>query len=339
MPSDVVDLRSDTVTQPTAAMRRAMAAAEVGDDSYGEDPTVNALEAMYAERVGKPAAVFVPSGTMANQIAVRVLAPSGTAVVAGRRQHVVAYELGAAARNAGVQFVPVDDGDGTVAVDAVTAARMAADYHQPTVSLVAVENTHMAASGAPWSLAGLQAVAAAAGDVPIHMDGARLFNAEVATGVPAAAMAAAATTVMSCLSKGLCAPVGSVLAGPAEVIAAGRIERKRLGGAMRQAGIVAAAGLVALKEMVDRLADDHARAARLAEVVADRWPDAGCRPAAVRTNIVVFAPPSAAEIVDHLAAQGVLAGMIAPGVVRLVTHHDVDDAGIEWAVRALRSAP
>ena len=339
MPSDVVDLRSDTVTQPTAAMRRAMVAAEVGDDSYGEDPTVNALEAMYAERVGKPAAVFVPSGTMANQIAVRVLAPSGTAVVAGRRQHVVAYELGAAARNAGVQFVPVDDGDGTVAADAVTAARMAADYHQPTVSLVAVENTHMAASGAPWPLAALQAVAAAAGDVPIHMDGARLFNAEVATGVPAAAVAATATTVMSCLSKGLCAPVGSVLAGPAEVIAAGRIERKRLGGAMRQAGIVAAAGLVALKEMVDRLADDHARAARLAAAVADRWPDAGCRAAAVRTNIVVFAPPSADELVDHLAADGVLAGMIAPGVVRLVTHHDVDDAGVDRAVRALRSAP
>ncbi len=339
MPSDVVDLRSDTVTQPTAAMRRAMAAAEVGDDSYGEDPTVNALEATYAERVGKPAAVFVPSGTMANQIAVRVLAPSGTAVVAGRRQHVVAYELGAAARNAGVQFVPVDDDDGTVAAGAVTAARAAADYHQPTVSLVAVENTHMAASGAPWSLAALQAVQAAAGDVPVHMDGARLFNAEVATGVPAAAMAATATTVMSCLSKGLCAPVGSVLAGPADVIAAGRIERKRLGGAMRQAGIVAAAGLVALKEMVDRLADDHARAARLATAVADRWPEAGCRPAAVRTNIVVFAPPSADELVDHLAADGVLAGMIAPGVVRLVTHHDVDDAGVDRAVRALRSAP
>jgi threonine aldolase len=339
VPSAVVDLRSDTVTQPTAAMRRAMAEAEVGDDSYGEDPTVNALEAMYAERVGKPAAVYVPSGTMANQIAVRVLAPPGTAVVAGRRQHLVAYELGAAARNAGVQFVPVDDGDGAIAADAVAAARAAADYHQPTVSLVCVENTHMAASGAPWPLAALQAVQTAAGDVPVHLDGARLFNAEVATGVPVATMAATATTVMSCLSKGLCAPVGSVLAGPAEVIAAARIERKRLGGAMRQAGIVAAAGLVALGEMVDRLADDHVRAVRLAETVADRWPEAGCRPAAVRTNIVVFAPPAAGELVDHLAADGVLAGLIAPGVVRLVTHHDVDDAGVDRAVRALRSAP
>jgi len=334
-----VDLRSDTVTRPTPEMRRAMAEAEVGDDAYGEDPTVNALEAAYAARVGKPAALFVPSGTMANQIAVRVLAPPGSLVVAGRRQHVVAYELGAAAQNAGVQFQPVDDDDGTVAPGDVAWAREAAEYHQPTLSLVCVENTHMPACGAPWDLAALQAVREAAGPVPVHMDGARLFNAEVATGVPAATMAATATTVMSCLSKGLCAPVGSVLAGPADVVAAGRVVRKRLGGGMRQAGIVAAAGLVALERMVDRLADDHARAARLAEAVADRWPDAGLDPAKVRTNIVVFSPPAPDKLLDHLRAEGVLASMVGPGVVRLVTHHDVDDAGVERAVAALRAAP
>ena len=339
MVSGLVDLRSDTVTKPTPAMRRAMAEAEVGDDTYGEDPTVNALEAAYADRVGKEAALFLPSGTMANQIAVRVLAPPGSLVVAGRRQHVVAYELGAAAQNAGVQFHAVDDGDGTVAPGDVTWAREAGQYHQPTMSLVCIENTHMPANGAPWDLTALQAVRAAAGPVPVHMDGARLFNAEVATGVPAATMAATATTVMSCLSKGLCAPVGSLLAGSAEVVASGRVARKRLGGGMRQAGILAAAGLVALDRMVDRLADDHARAARLAAAVADRWPDAGLDPAAVRTNIVVFSPPDPDKLLGHLLGEGILAGMVGPGMVRLVTHHDVDDAGVDRAIAALRSAP
>ncbi|HEX3948011.1 MAG TPA: threonine aldolase family protein, partial [Acidimicrobiales bacterium] len=239
MTSGLVDLRSDTVTRPTPEMRKAMAEAEVGDDTYGEDPTVNALEAAYAARVGKPAALFVPSGTMANQIAVRVLAEPGTLVLAGRRQHVVAYELGAAAKNAGIQFQAVDDPDGMVTPAQVSWARAAAEHHQPVLSLVCIENTHMPASGAPWALPALQALQAAAGELPIHMDGARLFNAEVATGVPAATMAAIATTVMSCLSKGLCAPVGSLLAGPADLIAAGRTERKRLGGGMRQAGILA----------------------------------------------------------------------------------------------------
>ena len=334
-----VDLRSDTVTRPTPAMRRAMATAEVGDDDYGEDPSVNALEEHFAERVGKPAALFVPSGTMANQIAVRVLAGPGTMVVAGRRQHVVAYEFGAAARNAGVQFAAVDDADGTVAAADVDWARRAAAHHQPVPSLVCIENTHMAAGGVPWPLDALDDLAAAASGLALHMDGARLFNAEVATGVRAAAYAAPATTVMACLSKGLCAPAGSLLAGPVEVITAGRLERKRLGGGMRQAGVLAAPGLLGLTSMVDRLAEDHARAARLAEAVAERWPAAGCDPAAVRTNIVVFAPPAPGKLLDHLAGEGVLAGAIAPGVLRLVTHHDIDDAGLERARAALASAP
>jgi threonine aldolase len=337
--ADLVDLRSDTVTQPTPAMRRAMAAAEVGDDDYGEDPTVRALEEAFAQRLGKPAALFVPSGTMANQIAVRVLAASGTAVVAGARHHVVAYEYGAAARNAGVQFHTVDDADGMLAPAAVTWARAAAGYHQPTVSLVCLENTHMAASGAPWSMAGLGAVIAAAGELPIHLDGARLFNAEVATGIAAAEWAAGATTVMCCLSKGLCAPVGSLLAGSAEVITRGRLERKRLGGGMRQAGVLAAPGLVALSQMVGRLADDHARAARLAHVVAERWPSCGLDPASVRTNIVTFEHPDPDSLLAHLAGCGVLAGTIAPGTVRLVTHHDIDDAGLTRAMAAVAGAP
>ncbi len=335
----MVDLRSDTVTQPTAAMRRAMAEAEVGDDDYGEDPTVRALEEAFAGRLGKPAALFVASGVMANQIAMRVLTTPGTAVVAGRRQHVVAYEFGAAALNAGIQFVEVDDNDGTIAADDVRWARHAAAHHQPEVSLVCIENTHMAASGAPWSGARLQEVVDAAGPVPIHMDGARLFNAEVATGVPAAEWASAATTVMCCLSKGLCAPVGSLLAGSDDVIAEARLARKRLGGGMRQAGVLAAPGLVALRDMVGRLHEDHARAARLADAVALRWPDCGLDPASVRTNIVTFTHAEPEKLLAHLQGHGVLAHAIAPGTLRFVTHRDVDDGGVARAIAALDDAP
>jgi threonine aldolase len=320
-------------------MRRAMADAVVGDDDYGEDPTVRALEEAFAARLGKPAALFVPSGTMANQIAFRVLATAGTAVVAGRRQHVVAYEYGAAARNAAVQFHAVDDADGMLDPADVEWARQASAYHQPAVSLISIENTHMAASGAPWTMDRLRAVTAAAGDVPIHLDGARLFNAEAATGVAASAWAASATTVMCCLSKGLCAPVGSLLAGPEVVMTAARLERKRLGGGMRQAGVLAAPGLLALEHMVERLPEDHARAARLAEVVAQRWPECGLDPALVRTNIVTFAHPEPDKLLGHLRNEGVLAGTIAPRIVRLVTHHDVDDAGLARAVEALAGAP
>jgi threonine aldolase len=336
---DVVDLRSDTVTRPTPAMRRAMAEAEVGDDDYGEDPTVRGLEETFAARVGKPAALFVPSGTMANQIALRVLTTPGSAVVAGRRQHVVSYEFGAASLNAGVQFIPVDDADGMVDAAYVRAARQAAEHHQPEVSLVSIENTHMAASGAPWTTARLEALVEAAGPVPIHMDGARLFNAVAATGVPAAEWAAPATTVMCCLSKGLCAPVGSLLAGSEDVIAEARVARKRLGGGMRQAGVLAAPGLIALQDMVGRLPEDHARAARLADAVALRWPTCGLDPASVRTNIVTFTHAEPEKLLAHLDGHGVLAHAIAPETVRFVTHHDVDDAGVTRAIAALEDAP
>jgi threonine aldolase len=337
--SNLVDLRSDTVTRPTPAMRRAMAEAEVGDDGYHEDPTVNELEEAYAARVGKEAALYVPSGTMANQIAVRVQTSPGAIVVAGRSQHVVAFEAGAAARNASVQLSIVDDEAGALGAADVADAIELGRFRRPAVSLVCTENTHMASGGMPWTIDALRAVADSAGPVPVHMDGARLFNAEVATGVGAAEMAAYATTVMSCLSKGLCAPVGSVLAGPADMIGEGRVERKRLGGAMRQAGVIAAAGLVALRTMVDRLVEDHRRARRLAEAVAERWPDAGCDPDRVQTNLVVFRSSGSQALVDHLASHGVLAGMLSPGVVRLMTHHDVDDEGIERALLAISKAP
>jgi threonine aldolase len=337
--SGFVDLRSDTVTRPTPEMRRAMAEAEVGDDGFDDDPTVHALEEAYAARVGKPAAVFVPSGTMANQLALRILCRPGELVVAGRRQHVVIYEDGGAAANAGVQLHPVDDDDGTISPASVSWVIDAAAHHHPRPGAVCIENTHMPSGGVPWPLDALEQIVRVADGLPVHMDGARLFNAEIATGVSAARYSAPVTTVMSCLSKGLCAPVGSVLAGGTEVIDQARHERHRMGGAMRQVGVLAAAGLVALRSMVDRLADDHVRARRLAAAVADRWPDAGCDPDAVPTNIVVFAHGDPGGVIDHLHAEGVLADTISPGVLRLVTHHDVDDAGVERAAKALAGAP
>ena len=335
----LVDLRSDTVTRPTPEMRRAMADAEVGDDVYGEDPTVNALQDEFAARVGKEAALYVPSGTMANQLAIRLLAPAGSTVITGARHHVVVYENGAGGRNAGVQFTSIPDDDGTISPEDVAWHVEAVEHHYPKPGLLTVENTHMPADGAPWPIDRLRAVVDAAAGLPVHMDGARLFHAEVATGTTAAEYAAPVTTLMSCLSKGLAAPVGSVLAGPADVIAAARGERQRLGGGMRQAGVIAAAGLVALRSMVERLADDHARARRLAEAVAERWPDAGVDVERIRTNVVTWRHAAALEVVDHLRSEGVLAGTIAPGVVRLVTHCDVDDDGVERARKAIATSP
>jgi threonine aldolase len=336
-PSGVVDLRSDTVTTPTPDMRRAMAEAEVGDDGFGEDPTVRRLEEQFAACVGKDAAVYVPSGTMGNQIALRLLGQRGSAVVVGRRQHVVAFERGAAAANGWAQLLTVDDEDGTIdpaaLVDAVEAG---GPHHWLPVSAVSVENTHMPACGAPWPIDRLRAVAAVG--VPMHLDGARLWNASVATGIPMSEYAAPATTVMCCLSKGLAAPVGSLLAVPADREEEARIERKRLGGGMRQAGVIAAAGLVALESMVERLAEDHARARRLAAAVAERWPDA-LDPDTVQTNLVVFPHANTDALLDHFATEGVLATTIAPRVVRLCLHKDIDDEGVERAAKAVAGAP
>jgi threonine aldolase len=291
--------------------------------------------------MGKDQALFVPSGTMGNQLALRLLTRPATAVVAGARQHVVIYENGAAGRNAGIQFSAVPDGDGRVRPEDLAFALDASRHHYPAIGAVCVENTHMPAGGVPWALADLAALAALArpAGVPIHLDGARLWHAEVATGTPASAYAAEVTTVMCCLSKGLCAPVGSLLAGPADVMAEARAERQRLGGGMRQAGVLAAAGLIALRDMVGRLVEDHERARSLAEAVAERWPESGCEPSRCPTNIVTWRHRDPEAVLDHLRAEGVLGGTIAPGVLRLVTHRDVDDTGLERARKALSQAP
>ncbi len=330
-----VDLRSDTVTQPTAAMREAMATAQVGDDGFGEDPTVARLEARYAALVGKEAALFVPSGVMANQIALRVLSQPGDVVVAGRNQHVVEFELGAAARNAGIQFATLDDRRGVLDASAVAELIAAEAHHRPHVSLVCVENTHMPSGGTPWELAELRELAGVLEGRALHIDGARLFNAVAATGVSAADYAAPATTVMSCLSKGLCAPAGSLLAASAELIARARVERKRLGGAMRQVGVLAAAGLIGLETMTARLSEDHHRARRLAEAVARAFPASSYDPGTCRTNIVAFEHAAPSQLLDALAERGILADTIGPTRVRLVTHAQIGDEDVDYVTDAL----
>lgn len=317
-----------------------MADAEVGDDEYGEDPTVNRLQEEFAVLTGKEAAIYVPSGTMANQIALRTLTRPGDGVVTGRHQHVVLYEEGAGPINAGVTFLTVDDAEGVLDSGDVDTAIESGRHHQPRVRLIALEDTHMAAGGRVWSEPAVKAVreVASAHGIPIHLDGARLWNAAVASGQSPAERASAATTVMCCLSKGLGAPVGSLLAGPAALIEDAKLQRKRLGGTMRQSGVIAAAGLIALRR-IDRLAEDHQRARRLADAVAERWPEIGFDPLTVDTNIVVFSPPDPPGVVEHLAGGGVVAGTVGPGRVRLVTHADIDDAGIALTCRLIGQAP
>jgi threonine aldolase len=308
-------------------MRAAMAAAEVGDDVYGEDPTVNRLQDEFAALVGTEAALFVPSGVMGNQLCLRLLTEPGDEVVAGREQHLVRWEEGATGVNAAVRLTLVDDDDGTIAVPEGSQA-----------TLVCIEDTHLGSGGRPWPIGALRAVAAAGR--PVHLDGARLWHAAVADGsTPAERVAAAgATTVTCCLSKALGAPVGSVVGLPAGMVDEARRERRRLGGAMRQAGILAAAGLVALRDHRDRLAADHARARRLAEACAERWPGS-VDPATVRTNIVLAEVDDPVGVCASLATAGVLAMAFGPSTLRLVTHGDVDEGGIDRAVAALLQAP
>ncbi len=337
MATTTIDLRSDTVTQPTPEMRQSAFEAIVGDDGMGEDPTVTLLEASFAARVGKEAAVFVPSGVMANQIALRILTRPGDTVAAGRRQHVVGYELGAAGRNASIQFQILDDALGTFDLNELVEVLEGDGYHLPSVTALFVENTHMASGGRTWPIEQLRRLPEIAQGRPIHLDGARLFNAEVATGVSAVEICASATTVSACLSKGLSAPVGSVLAGPAELMAEARVERKRLGGAMRQGGIIAAPALLGLNTMVERLAEDHRRAQIIREAVAQRFPDVAASLEGQATNIVVFPHPEVPALLASLASKGILAGPVAPGVVRFVTHRHIDDAMAEQTAEVVLS--
>lgn len=339
MPSALIDLRSDTVTEPTEQMREAIATAPVGDDGYGEDPTVNELEATFARLVGTEAAMLVPSGVMANQIALRTLTAPGDVVLVGERQHVVLYEMGAAGINAGVQLGLLEDGRGIVEADDVVAARAAAAHHQPAPTALFLEVSHMASGGTVPTIEALAAVRAAGTGLRLHIDGARLLNASVATGIEPSRLVEGADSVMTCLSKGLCCPVGSMFAGSLELVAQARVERKRLGGAMRQAGIIAAAGLVALDTMVERLADDHRRARTIASAVGERWPSVAPSLEAQITNLVVFEHDDTAALLDHLSTDGIAAGTLAPGIVRFVTHRGIDEHAVERIIESIRRAP
>jgi threonine aldolase len=335
----IIDLRSDTVTRPSPAMREAMARAEVGDDVYGEDPTVRRLEREVAALLGKEAALFVPSGSMGNQIALLVHTRPGDEVIVGEAAHLAWYESGAGAALAGVQFASVGRG-GTFSADEVrAAAKPLRDYH-PRTSLVAVENTHNRGGGKVFPASELRAVVSAARELGLglHLDGARLWNAAVASGCTVNELAAPFDTVSVCFSKGLGAPVGSALSGSLEAIRQARRFRKMLGGGMRQAGILAAGALYALEHQRERLKEDHANAQLLAAGLAE----AGflLAPATVETNVVIARLESGrAEQLAALAADSsVLVGVLDARTLRFVTHLDVDRRGVLEAIRVLAEA-
>jgi threonine aldolase len=338
----VVDLRSDTVTRPTPAMREAIAAAEVGDDQLGDDPTVRRLEDRIASLLGKERALLFPTGIMANQTAIALHGRPGTEAVCEANAHILQWEEAAAAAWSGVQLRPVTTPDGVLTASlARTAIRPAGHRYQPQTSIICVENTHNTAGGKVTPLETLQEIQALAHDhgIPIHMDGARLWNAAVATGTPVADFAATAHTVMVTLSKGLGCPVGSLLAGSADAMDHAWRIRRRMGGAMRQSGILAAAGLHALDHHMDRLAHDHRRARRLASGAAELDAISAVPP---DTNIVMLdlAPeaPDAQTVAATLADHGVLVIPFADRRIRAVTHMDVDDDGIDAALAALAHA-
>ena len=335
-----VDLRSDTVTRPTPAMRRAMAEAWVGDDVYGDDPTVNALEALAAERLGKEAALFVASGTMANQIAIGLWTRTGDEVVLHADAHPAHHEAGGPAGNWGVNLVGVAGEGGRMPTEGVRAAIRSDEWYLARTGLLMLENTHNVAGGRILPLDACAELAACAREhgLRVHLDGARLFNASVASGIRAAEYAAHANTVSFCLSKGLGAPVGSLLCGPADAILRARRLRSRLGGAWRQAGVLAAAGIFALEQNVERLAEDHRRAKALAKgaTALGRW--TVCHP--VETNIVYLdtaddVAPGGPALGRALEEAGVLVNHTGPSQIRFVTHLGITDACVETTLGVL----
>jgi threonine aldolase len=328
----VVDLRSDTVTRPSPAMRQAMAQAPVGDDVYGEDPEVNALEAEVAGLLGQQAGLYVPSGSLGNQLGLRLLAEPGQEIVCDTLAHIARAELGHAAAISGITFRTWKADRGLLDPDALAELiAPAAGPYLVSTAAIAVENTHNFGGGRVQPIEALAAVRrlAAANGLSLHLDGARLWNAHVATGIALAELAAGFDTVSVCLSKGLGAPIGSVLVSSAERIARARVWRKRLGAGMRQVGILAAGGRYALHHNIARLADDHVRARRLAAAL-------GADETQVDTNIVVLNVPDAATVAAAAADQGVAVSALGPRFLRLVTHLDVDDAGIDRAIDVLR---
>ncbi len=338
---DQIDLRSDTVTQPSEAMRAAMARAPVGDDQYGEDPSVNLLQERIADLLGKEAALFVPSGTMANQIGLKLLAHPGDDVVVAAEAHIVWHESGAAAANSGVQFTVVGRG-GTFDAEAFrTAFKPAGHVVFPPTTLVTIENTHNRGGGVVFPQEDVVAICTAARTLGVgtYLDGARLFNAAVASGRSLAELAAPFDVVSVALSKGLGCPVGSLVAGPAEAMRRAVRARRMFGGAMRQSGILAAAGLYALDQGIQRLAEDHANAHIIADYIAQTGAEIDM--ATVQTNIVIFRLPDhlpdAATVVRRAREQGVLVGAFAPRTVRATTHLDVSTAQCRRAGEVLAS--
>ena len=338
----IVDLRSDTVTRPDAAMRRAMAEAAVGDDVYGEDPTINELEAEVAAMFGHPAALFVPTGTMGNQIAIRLVCPAADELICDADAHVVSYEGGGAAQHGGIQTRTIVADRGMLTPDQLEPQLRFEGYHTVPTRAVAVEQTHNRGGGAVYPLSLLKELRAMTSSygVLLHCDGARIWNASVAAGVSLADYGALFETLSVCLSKGLGAPVGSVVVmADADMAPVARELRHRLGGAMRQAGILAAAGLYAVRNNLDRLAEDHARAHRLATTLAEVHPGL-VDPKLVETNIVPIdlsgTTIDSATLAAHTRANGVLVSAVSPRRVRLVTHLDIDDAAIDRALDVLR---
>ncbi|MCL2191049.1 MAG: beta-eliminating lyase-related protein [Treponema sp.] len=335
----MIDIRSDTVTVPTQAMRRAMARAEVGDDVYGDDPTVNRLEVLGAQMLGKESALFVPSGTFGNQLALFTWCPRGTEVILGEDCHIIAHEAGAASVIPGIQVRCIPDPGGVMDPGEVAKRLRKQDLHSPATSLVCLENAHSLGKAVP--LESMDAVRRIAGEwgLPVHLDGARIFNAAAVLGCGADEIAARADSVMVCLSKGLCAPVGSLLAGPRGFIDAARLKRKIMGGGMRQAGILAAAAIVALGEHVPLLAGDHDRAKRLARGLSRIEGLRLCADSDI--NMVFFSlsrPPDAGKIAGRFREHGILINPPENGVYRFVTHYWIGDKEIETIVDVSRRA-
>jgi threonine aldolase len=332
-----VDLRSDTKTRPTTAMRQAIAAAEVGDEQAGEDPTTNALEERVASLLGKEAAVFVPSGTMCNAIAFRLhLRPGGDEVILDRNSHPIRFEAGGPAALSGALVAAIDTPFGIFGADQLRSAlRTSGDHHAPRSRMVSVEQTTNMGGGRIWPLETIDEVLALARShgLRAHMDGARLLNAVVASGIPAARFAADFDTVWIDFSKGLGAPIGAALAGSAELMGEARRFKQQFGGAMRQSGIVAAGALYALEHHVERLVEDHANARLLAQGLAE-MKGIELDPDHVETNIVIFKVSDAPGFCHALAERGVLMGAVGPQLVRAVTHLDVDQGGVQQALLA-----
>lgn len=340
-----IDLRSDTITHPTPAMRAAMAQAEVGDDVYGEDPTVNRLEQMAAERMGKQSGLLVTSGTMGNLIGVLAACQRGDEVIMGDKAHTALFEGGGISALGSVYaHTLVNQPDGTLRLEDIRAAIRGSDIHQPVSRLLVLENTHNRCGGTVLPVEYLRAAGELAHEhgLSFHLDGARIFNAAAACGVPVAKIVAPADTVTFCLSKGLCAPVGSVLCGSFATITRARRLRKMLGGGMRQAGILAAAGIVALEEMTDRLAEDHARAQRLARLLAE-VPGLKLTYGLPETNLLFVSladtyPENALTVVQRIARQKVRIGVVGERGFRLALHYWIDDAAVEKTVAAICAA-